>query len=365
MPFFDRLKQFLLRKPPVVEVQSDDSAPGWDAIDEALKTIYHDQEPLHWGTLIRWMLGGRDPLDGVSAYRNDGPPPHWHFVSYGMSELYAKDSDNAEVSGWGFEFTFRLRREEDDAAAPVWAVNFLQNLGRYVFDTGNTFRHGHYIDCNGPIRQGAETDLVAVLFRRDPQLPPRDTPHGRLQFLQVIGLTRDEYEACRAWSSEAFAAVLHRMVPLGVTDLARKSILDDPAVAREIEEGQALDGSSSGSAHLDQLTWRREGKGYVVGLSALAAGALPQYLRGRLPHGRPFTLIGPEHLVVFTPGTAGSVSENGPDLLVTLTDASVQVLSERLRPKRGTVEIEGTNLTIEVLPAVIRNSDGSIVEEVG
>ncbi len=32
---------------------SDDiSAPGWDAIDAALKPLYHGQTPKHYGTLI-------------------------------------------------------------------------------------------------------------------------------------------------------------------------------------------------------------------------------------------------------------------------------------------------------------------------
>lgn len=33
-------------------------APGWDAIDSRLREVYGSQEPRHWGTLIRAMLGG-------------------------------------------------------------------------------------------------------------------------------------------------------------------------------------------------------------------------------------------------------------------------------------------------------------------
>ncbi|MFO0924201.1 MAG: hypothetical protein U0905_17125 [Pirellulales bacterium] len=57
----------------------DDAAPGWDAIDGRLREVYGDQEPQHWGTLIKHMLGGPDPLDGISAYRcSDGGRDHLH-----------------------------------------------------------------------------------------------------------------------------------------------------------------------------------------------------------------------------------------------------------------------------------------------
>src|SRR5687767_4519289 len=111
-----------------------DTTPGWHAIGEALSGVYHDVEPLHYGTVIKWRLGGPDPLDGISVYRR---PDHWHFVSFGMSELYEKESDVADQSGWGFEFTFRLAGGGDKP--PMWAVNFLQNLARYVFTSGNPF----------------------------------------------------------------------------------------------------------------------------------------------------------------------------------------------------------------------------------
>jgi suppressor of fused-like protein len=68
-------------------VPNDDWAPGWDAIDLALKPTYGDQIPLHWGTAIPRMLGGPDPIDGISAYLRSEPVSHWHFVTYGFPEV--------------------------------------------------------------------------------------------------------------------------------------------------------------------------------------------------------------------------------------------------------------------------------------
>jgi hypothetical protein len=127
----------LLRGSEPEHHHSSDPVPGWDAINAALEPTYGEVEPLHWGTVKRWRNGGPDPLDGISAYRVDGPPPHWHFVSYGLSELYRKESEDPEVSGWGIELTFRLGREvelrfdpRDAAARPrVFVAN------RFVCDT--------------------------------------------------------------------------------------------------------------------------------------------------------------------------------------------------------------------------------------
>src|SRR5215831_5073203 len=84
-----------------------DEAPGWDALDAALRPIYGDREPYHVGTIIPYALGGPDPIHGISAYKNAEPRRHWHLITYGFSELWAKQSSDRDVSGFGFELTFR------------------------------------------------------------------------------------------------------------------------------------------------------------------------------------------------------------------------------------------------------------------
>ena len=39
-------------------------------------------------------------------------------------------------SGFGFELTFRLRREPGEIAPPTWPAALLQALARYVFQSG-------------------------------------------------------------------------------------------------------------------------------------------------------------------------------------------------------------------------------------
>jgi hypothetical protein len=67
-------------------------------------------------------------IDGVSVYRA-ARPAHWHLVTFGLSELYAKESDEPAVSGWGFELTMRVPRQRGDQA-PLWALGLLQGIAK-------------------------------------------------------------------------------------------------------------------------------------------------------------------------------------------------------------------------------------------
>lgn len=203
----------------------DDAAPGWEAISARLEQVYPGVEPKHYGTVIKHMLGGPDPLDGISIYRC-GPADgwHYHYVSYGFSALYYNEEQvGGEFSGFGFELSLRLQPFADDPEWPVWPCNMLQNLARYVFKSGNWFDEHHWIPANGPLRLDTQTALTGALFVTDPVLGRIDTPHGRLQFLQLVGITEAELAAIRAQTLAVpdLVAALARRDPLLVTDLAR------------------------------------------------------------------------------------------------------------------------------------------------
>ncbi|MDA8369145.1 MAG: suppressor of fused domain protein [Nocardiopsaceae bacterium] len=225
------------RRPCVHGSMENNTAPGWGAIDAALLRIYPQTEPLHMGTEHPWRLGGPHPLDGISFYPRTDPVPHWHVVGYGMTELYDKETDNSEESGWGFEFTFRAVRRGGDEEPPMWAAVLLQKLGRYVFDSGNRFEPGHTMKVGGPI-DGSDNGSVirALAFAEDPELGQIATPHGRVRFLQVIGLSLDEYEAALGGRAHVLLRVLGSRIPLGTTDMRRRSLLEDPKIAASLAQ---------------------------------------------------------------------------------------------------------------------------------
>jgi hypothetical protein len=195
-----------------------------DAIAEKLAAVYGSQEPKHWGTVMRYSEGGPDPLDGISAYRAENPP-HWHFVTFGFSELYEKKSQDREVSGWGFELSFRVKRGHDKEAPPEWPLPLLQKLARYVFSNKTPFDHEHYIRWGGPITTLELTKLEALIFAIDPLLGEINTANGRLKFLAAVAITAEEHEFAASQGPERLLPRLLKQNPLGVIDLKRGSIV--------------------------------------------------------------------------------------------------------------------------------------------
>ena len=204
----------------------DDGAPGWDAIDAALSNIYGRQKPGHWGASLPAVLGGPDPLDGLSAYEStEGGRRHLHYCTYGYSSLYYDENAvGKDFSRFGFEMTFRLATKSSaQEESSNWVWNLLQNVARYVFQSGKWFENHHYLDAKGPIRLNYPTKLVGLIFSADPQLGSIDTPHGRVEFLQAFGITQKELDALK--SNTLTPAVLidghRRSNSLLITDLDR------------------------------------------------------------------------------------------------------------------------------------------------
>lgn len=204
---------------------SEDDAVGWLAIDKPLEALYPNQEPKHFAPPLPYMLGGEDPLDGISIYESKKQTDHFHFVTYGFSELYYNEEKlESEFSKWGFELTFRLKPFEHDNETPAWPIALLQNIAKYVFSSGNWFEEFHYMPANGPIRLETETEITAILFVNDPELEKIQTPHGEVSFLQIVGITTAEYNYLKE-NPETAEELYHKLKennPLLITDLTRK-----------------------------------------------------------------------------------------------------------------------------------------------
>ena len=85
-------------------------------------------------------MGGDSPLQGISIYEGED---YWHFVTYGLSELYEKESDNKEISGYGMEFTFKLKKDhyEDEEAELKGICNILQTIAKLTFVMEKSLDH--------------------------------------------------------------------------------------------------------------------------------------------------------------------------------------------------------------------------------
>lgn len=201
------------------------NASGWDAITEACERVYPNQQnPKHYGTLIKWRLGGNDPLDGISIY--DGGD-YWHFVTYGLTELYEKESENKEYSGWGMEFTLKLKKDnyEDEEAEIKGICGILQTLARITFTNGEIFNPYEFIYTGQT--QGMDTknksNITGFITIPDSNIKSIDTPNGKVDFVELIGATDRELLAVK--NKELSVQDLYNRLGTDVTDYNRSSVI--------------------------------------------------------------------------------------------------------------------------------------------
>ncbi|MCR5372942.1 MAG: suppressor of fused domain protein [Solobacterium sp.] len=221
MGLFDRLKK---KKEPAKREEPE--TIGWDAIEQEFLRIYPGQtNPKHYGTLIKWVFGGKDPLDGISIY--DGGT-YWHFVTFGQTEIYGKETDNAEISGYGYELTFKLKKDiyEDEEAEIRNICGILQSIARITFTKGELFHPDEYIytgQTTGIDACGKST-LTGFITVQDPTVNTIETPNGTVEFLELIGMTDAELKTL---SGRESVQKIYRMLGTDVTDYHRSSLIPE------------------------------------------------------------------------------------------------------------------------------------------
>ena len=197
---------------------------GWDTITQAMLALYPGQtDPIHYAPVLSYRLGGNDPLDGISIY--DGGS-YYHFVTYGFSELYEKESQHAAYSGLGFELTLKLKkdgiRKRDKEYKNICGI--LQTLARMSFEDGDIFSPEEYIYTGQTtgIDADGSSQITGFLTMED-ALSTMDTPNGKVQFVQLVGATDAELKAL-VDGNTTVSALLEKL-PDGLTDYTRDSIL--------------------------------------------------------------------------------------------------------------------------------------------
>lgn len=198
---------------------------GWDAITKMCESVYPNQNnPKHYGTLIKWQFGGNDPLDGISIY--DGGD-YWHFVTYGLSEIYEKETNNKDISGYGMEFTFKLKKDkyENDEDDIKCICNILQSIARITFTKGEIFKVYEYLYTGQTqgIDTKKESNITGFITIPDTNFKTINTPNGKLDFVEFIGVTNDELLALK--NKEIDVETLYSKIGSDITDYNRKSVI--------------------------------------------------------------------------------------------------------------------------------------------
>ncbi len=145
-----------------------------------------------------------------------------------MSKLYADEAAfGGDFSGWGYEMTMKIRADGPDACR--WAMDSMSNLARYTYTSDRWFEPYQFISGQGhPLRIGSDTLLTSYLVVPDTEVPGIDTVHGRVDFLQFVGVTQAELDWVAGESREGareraqdIAARIAASDPHMTTDLSR------------------------------------------------------------------------------------------------------------------------------------------------
>ena len=225
MGLFDVFKKEKKPEQPVsITEEKEVEAVGWQAIEEEFLRVYPGQDnPKHYGTIIKWMLGGNDPLDGISIY--DGGN-YWHFVSFGQTEIYEKETDDSEISGYGYELTFKLKKGcYDDEEAEIRNIcGILQMIARLTFTKGEIFQPNEFIYTGQTtgIDARQQSGLTGFITVKDPTVETINTPNGKAEFLELVGMTDAELKTL---STVGSVMEIYEKLGSDITDYHRESIV--------------------------------------------------------------------------------------------------------------------------------------------
>jgi hypothetical protein len=222
-------------------------APGWDAIDRWVGSHFRDagvdagvdagglQIPHQFTSQTAYELDSPNPLPAITVWRTKAPEG-WLYVTYGLSELFDKSSDDPNVSGFGFELTLRIPMapgQNGGARPPLWPLRLLQGLGRHVLANRSGFDSGHSLDLGAsivpPNSDGPEgCVLTGLTCLPDPLLTKIQTVHGSLLFLRLFGVTAAELAILGELELGSLVACIAELSPMAITDAGRRSFTEDP-----------------------------------------------------------------------------------------------------------------------------------------
>ena len=198
---------------------------GMEVIDNAVERVY-PSESIHtnYVPMIRWDLGGPDPLDRVTIY--DGGD-YYKYVTYGLTELYDKKSKDLKKNGFGMEFTFKLKKDayKDEERELKNVVGILQTLARSTKEDGEIFKPYEYIYTGQTVGMDIErkSNIVGFITIPDRELKPAYSAYGRADFIAFIGVTQQELQA--VMGKELTVKELYEKLGTDVTSYTRKSVI--------------------------------------------------------------------------------------------------------------------------------------------
>lgn len=217
--------------------ESNFSAPGWQALDQRFSSLHPGAQPHQFSSATPYQLDSLHPLPAITVWEavsNREGTPMWHYLSYGLSELFEKTTQDPEHSGLGYELTFAIARTPDQDRPPAWALSMMQGLaahllkGELSLDTGSLVAMGRSL-LGDSAQDDRPSGCVCV---PDPVAGIMTGPFGRVLFLRLLGLCKDELELCEKLELAPKIDMLAELAPEAITDPTRSPWSKDEQKAK-------------------------------------------------------------------------------------------------------------------------------------
>jgi hypothetical protein len=179
--------------------------PGRAALDAALERVHPDTRVRRWEV----DADGDPALVEVVAYLVLIPTPHWHFVTFGLSEIGDKLSDDDARSGLGIELTARVASDDEPAR---WPVDLLCALAARAKRDG-AFTDGASVALTAGDVDGLPTSIAGVLFTGERALRVVSTSNGTVALLQALPLGEDEHARAAAGGGDEVLTAMRARDP--------------------------------------------------------------------------------------------------------------------------------------------------------
>jgi hypothetical protein len=243
-------------------------------------------------------------------------------VTYGLSDIGAKTSDDKEHSGFGIELTLRLADASQEP--PVWPINYLRWLAKLVWRDGNPYGPGHSLPIAGGLLDQVSPHTDGAAFILDPALGTLKTSNGTVAMLQVLPLSADEFQLISRWDANKVVAELRRRDPDLLWHVERTSILDGPRRAEILRQAEE-DGSSQSLDFTSELGWDQK----VIHLDALNRAVILKFLRYRMHYNRAAEVRSEDKVLRLLPG-AFILRLDGKSALLQLPADRARALADSL-----------------------------------
>ena len=144
----------------------------------------------------------------------------WVYVTSGMSNPWESDEPQ-EYSGFGVEFVLETEQ------ASTWAINMLHTLMAYnLMLASGQMGEPALLDYGDRIPFALSDDITAMVIAPPFQLPENiEIKSGRVDFLQIVGVTEAELTHAQETSSEALIELLIEETGGLITAKQRKSVV--------------------------------------------------------------------------------------------------------------------------------------------